>query len=249
MTASELTEFLLAKANQFENLSFIEDDPISIPHQFKRKEDIEIIGLLVATIAWGNRKSIIKSGNKLVTIFGESPHDFVMNFNLTRRIDFVHRTFSGEDLVFFIQALKRIYEADGLEATFSKKTSDGIHVAISNFRNTMLQTPHLSRSTKHLSNPMINSACKRLNMYLRWMVRSDAKGVDFGLWKTLSPTDLHIPLDVHTGNIARKLGVLERTQNDWKSSQLLHEFAKQLIPNDPSKLDFALFGLGAIEDF
>ena len=249
MTASELTEFLLAKANQFENLSFIEDDPISIPHQFKRKEDIEIIGLLVATIAWGNRKSIIKSGNKLVTIFGESPHDFVMNFNLTRRIDFVHRTFSGEDLVFFIQALKRIYEADGLEATFSKKTSDGIHVAISNFRNTMLQTPHLSRSTKHLSNPMINSACKRLNMYLRWMVRSDAKGVDFGLWKTLSPMDLHIPLDVHTGNIARKLGVLERTQNDWKSSQLLHEFAKQLIPNDPSKLDFALFGLGAIEDF
>ncbi len=249
MTSSELNEFLLSKADQFESLSFIADDPISIPHQFKQKEDIEIIGLLVATIAWGNRKSIIKSGNKLVTIFGESPHDFVMNFNPTRRIDFVHRTFSGEDLVFFIQALKTIYEGDGLETVFKKSASEGIEIAISNFRNVMLETPHLTRSTKHISNPMINSACKRINMYLRWMVRSNAHGVDFGIWKTLSPKDLHIPLDVHTGNIARKLGILERTQNDWKSSQQLHEFAKELIPDDPSKLDFALFGLGAIENF
>lgn len=249
MTPHELNEFLLVKADQFESLSFIADDPISIPHQFKRKEDIEIIGLLVATIAWGNRKSIIKSGNQLVTIFGESPYDYVMNFEARRTLKFVHRTFSGEDLVFFIQALRTIYETDGLEASFKKTASDGIHVAISNFRDAMLLTPHSSRSTKHLSNPMINSACKRLNMYLRWMVRSNSKGVDFGIWKTLSPKDLHIPLDVHTGNIARKLGILERTQNDWKSSQLLHEFAKQLIPEDPSKLDFALFGLGAIEHF
>jgi uncharacterized protein (TIGR02757 family) len=249
MTKSELHEFLLTKADQFESLSFIEDDPISIPHQFKLKEDIEIIGLLVATIAWGNRKSIIKSGNNLVSMFGESPYDYVMNFNANRALKFVHRTFSGEDLMFFIQALRTIYEADGLEATFKKTEAEGIDVAITNFRNAMLETPHRSRSTKHLSNPMINSACKRLNMYLRWMVRSNAKGVDFGIWKTLSPKDLHIPLDVHTGNIARKLGILERTQNDWKSSFLLHEYAKQLIPDDPSKLDFALFGLGAIEDF
>ena len=249
MTKSELNEFLLTKADQFESLSFIEDDPISIPHQFKLKEDIEIIGLLVATIAWGNRKSIIKSGNQLVALFGESPYDYVMNFDANRTLKFVHRTFSGEDLVFFIQALRSIYEADGLEATFKKTSTDGIEVSLTNFRNAMLQTPHLSRSTKHLSNPMINSACKRLNMYLRWMVRSNAKGVDFGIWKTLSPKDLHIPLDVHTGNIARKLGIIDRTQNDWKSSQLLHDFAKQLIPDDPSKLDFALFGLGAIEDF
>jgi uncharacterized protein (TIGR02757 family) len=249
MTKSELNEFLLTKADQFESLSFIEDDPISIPHQFKLKEDIEIIGLLVATIAWGNRKSIIKSGNQLVALFGESPYDYVMNFDANRTLKFVHRTFSGEDLVFFIQALRSIYEADGLEATFKKTSTDGIEVSLTNFRNAMLETPHLSRSTKHLSNPMINSACKRLNMYLRWMVRSNAKGVDFGIWKTLSPKDLHIPLDVHTGNIARKLGIIDRTQNDWKSSQLLHDFAKQLIPDDPSKLDFALFGLGAIEDF
>ncbi len=249
MTPYELNEFLLLKAEQFESLSFIADDPISIPHQFKRKEDIEIIGLLVATIAWGNRKSIIKSGNQLVTIFGESPYDYVMNFEAHRTLKFVHRTFSGADLVFFIQALRRIYEADGLEASFKKTASEGIDVAISNFREAMLQTPHQARSTKHLSNPMINSACKRLNMYLRWMVRSNAKGVDFGIWNTLSPKDLHIPLDVHTGNIARKLGILERTQNDWKSSQLLYEFAKELIPEDPSKLDFALFGLGAIEGF
>ncbi|MCF8269511.1 MAG: TIGR02757 family protein [Crocinitomicaceae bacterium] len=249
MTPYELNEFLLLKAEQFESLSFIADDPISIPHQFKRKEDIEIIGLLVATIAWGNRKSIIKSGNQLVTIFGESPYDYVMNFEAHRTLKFVHRTFSGADLVFFIQALRRIYEADGLEASFKKTASEGIDVAISNFRGAMLQTPHQARSTKHLSNPMINSACKRLNMYLRWMVRSNAKGVDFGIWNTLTPKDLHIPLDVHTGNIARKLGILERTQNDWKSSQLLYEFAKELIPEDPSKLDFALFGLGAIEGF
>lgn len=249
MTPYELNEFLLLKAEQFESLSFIADDPISIPHQFKRKEDIEIIGLLVATIAWGNRKSIIKSGNQLVTIFGESPYDYVMNFEAQRNVKFVHRTFSGADLVFFIQALRKIYEADGLEASFKKTASEGIDVAISNFREAMLQTPHPARSTKHLSNPMINSACKRLNMYLRWMVRSNAKGVDFGIWNTLSPKDLHIPLDVHTGNIARKLGILERTQNDWKSSQLLYEFAKELIPEDPSKLDFALFGLGAIEGF
>jgi uncharacterized protein (TIGR02757 family) len=249
MTKSELNEFLLTKADQFESLSFIEDDPISIPHQFKLKEDIEIIGLLVATIAWGNRKSIIKSGNQLVALFGESPYDYVMNFDANRTLKFVHRTFSGEDLVFFIQALRSVYEADGLEATFKKTSTDGIEVSLTNFRNAMLETPHLSRSTKHLSNPMINSACKRLNMYLRWMVRSNAKGVDFGIWKTLSPQDLHIPLDVHTGNIARKLGIIDRTQNDWKSSQLLHDFAKQLIPDDPSKLDFALFGLGAIEDF
>jgi hypothetical protein len=219
MTKSELYEFLLAKAYQFESLSFIEDDPISIPHQFKQKEDIEIIGLLVATIAWGNRKSIIKSGNQLVALFGSSPYDFVMNFNANRALKFVHRTFSGEDLVFFIQALRTIYEADGLEAAFKKTAAEGIEVSIT------------------------------INMYLRWMVRSNAHGVDFGIWKTLSPQDLHIPLDVHTGNIARKLGILERTQNDWKSSLQLHEFAKQLIPNDPSKLDFALFGLGAIENF
>lgn len=249
MNPNELNEFLLIKSEQFEKIDFIADDPISIPHQFSRKEDIEIIGLLVATIAWGNRKSIIKSANKLVTIFGESPYDYVMNFEHHRGIKFIHRTFTEEDLVFFILALKNIYKNVGLEASFNKTSSQGIDVAISNFRNTMLQTPHSRRSTKHLSNPMLNSACKRLNMFLRWMVRSNAKGVDFGIWKTLSPKDLHVPLDVHTGNIARKLGILNRTQNDWKSSQLLHEYAKQLIPEDPGKLDFALFGLGAIEHF
>ena len=138
MTKSELYEFLLTKADQFESLSFIEDDPISIPHQFRQKEDIEIIGLLVATIAWGNRKSIIKSGNQLVALFGSSPYDFVMNFNGNRALKFVHRTFSGEDLVFFIQALRTIYEADGLEAAFKKTAIEGIEVSITNFRNAML---------------------------------------------------------------------------------------------------------------
>ena len=249
MTKSELYEFLLAKADQFESLSFIEDDPISIPHQFRQKEDIEIIGLLVATIAWGNRKSIIKSGNQLVALFGSSPYDFVMNFNANRTLKFVHRTFSGEDLVFFIQALRTIYEADGLEAAFKKTAAEGIEVSITNFRNAMLETPHLTRSTKHLSNPMINSACKRINMYLRWMVRNDKNGVDLGIWKSLSPSQLSCPLDIHTGNVARKLGLLDRVQNDARAVTALDESLRKMDPIDPVKYDFALFGLVIFEGF
>ena len=250
MTGDELKDFLISKATQFENPEFIENDPIIIPHRYRRKEDIEIIALLIATIAWGNRKSIIKSGNALSNIFGESPYDFIMHFKHDRYYTFVHRTFSGIDLVFFCAALQRIYiEEGGLEAVFKKEKNDTIATSISNFRKAMLIQQHEPRSRKHISDPLSNSACKRLNMYLRWMVRPATKGVDFGLWKKIQPSELHIPLDVHTGNIARKLGILSRNQNDWKTSSLLYNYAHSIYPEDPSALDFALFGLGAIEKF
>ena len=249
MTTEELNEFLCLKAAQFEHPDFIENDPISIPHHYKEKEDIEIIALLVATIAWGNRKSIIQSGRKLISLLGESPYDYVMNFKDTKQLEFVHRTFSGNDLKFFILGLQNIYIAGGLELSFKRPLNSQIECAILSFREAMLSVPHEKRAQKHLSNPLMNSACKRLNMFLRWMVRPATKGVDFGLWQSISPSDLHLPLDVHTGNIARKLGILNRSQNDWKSSQILHEYFRAICPEDPAKFDFALFGLGAIEKF
>lgn len=249
MTPSERNEFLLWKAAQYENPDFIESDPISIPHRFKHKEDVEIVALIVATISWGNRKSIIKSGEKLLAIFGESPHDFVMNFNSGKPLNFVHRTFSSEDLRNFLIALRCIYEKEGLEACFKRKNEEDYSIRLFNFRSAMLNNIQHQRVQKHLSNPLANSACKRLNMFLRWMVRSNSKGVDFGLWNSISKDEIRIPLDVHTGNTARSLDLLQRKQNDWKSSEELFKECAVICPHDPGKLDFALFGLGAIEQF
>jgi len=249
MTELERNEFLLWKADQYEHPNFIENDPISIPHRFTHKEDIEIIGLIMATISWGNRKSIIKSGEKLLTIFGESPYDFVMQFKPEKPLKFVHRTFSGQDLQHFLLVLRCIYEKDGLEACFNKLPKEGHENRIYNFRTAMLGNHQYPRIRKHLPNPMSNSACKRLNMFLRWMVRSNAKGVDFGLWNNIPKSELRLPLDVHTGNTARHLNLLARKQNDWKSSEELYWQCATICPEDPGKLDFALFGLGAIEKF
>lgn len=250
MNPSEIKEFLLWKSEQYEHPNFIETDPISIPHHYARKEDIEIIGLLVALIAWGNRKAIIQSGKRLIQLFGESPHDYVMHFEGHRQLDFVHRTFSSNDLRFFLLALKNIYHKEGLEATFQRPRGGGIQFAIANFREAILETPHDPMVKRHLSNPLINSSCKRINMFLRWMVRSPKKGVDFGIWNIISIQELHVPLDVHTGNIARKLNMIgHRKQNDWVSSELLHDKCCAICPEDPAKLDFALFGLGAFEKF
>ncbi|MBM3164392.1 MAG: TIGR02757 family protein [Bacteroidetes bacterium] len=249
MTELERDEFLLWKAAQYEHPNFIETDPISIPHRCKHKEDIEIVGLIMASIAWGNRKAIIKSGEKLLAIFGESPYDFVMNFKLDTPVNFVHRTFSGDDLRSFIVALRGIYEKGGLQASFYKQPSEDHGMRIHHFRNAMLNHFNEPRVQKHISNPLANSACKRLNMFLRWMVRSNAKGVDFGLWNNIPKEDLRIPLDVHTGKTARSLGILQRKQNDWKSSEELYRHCSVISPEDPAKLDFALFGLGAFEQF
>lgn len=248
LTSSELKDFLDAKANQFENLDFIQDDPILLPHRFSKKEDIEIIGFLVATIAWGNRKSIIKSGERILSIMGDSPYEFIINYS-SSDFDFKHRTFNSIDLDFFFRSLHNIYvNHGGLEAIFKFDSIDSSMVnRLTNFRNIFLEIDHEKRSEKHISNVLKNSACKRINMFLRWMVRPDTKGVDFGLWQSIKPSELYLPLDVHTSNNARRLGLIQRKQDDWKTVEELMTHLRQLCPEDPVKYDFALFGLGAIE--
>lgn len=254
MNKRELKEFLDEKVILYNNTSFIESDPIQIPHQFSVKEDIEIAGFLVATIAWGNRKSIINNGNKLLQIMGNSPYDFVLNFSErdTEKLSgFVHRTFNEIDLAYFFKALQHIYlKHDGLENVFANHSEEkSMQPAIHRFKKIFFSLPHESRTEKHVSDPFKNSAAKRLNMFLRWMVRNDKTDVDFGIWNSISPSQLSCPLDVHSGNVARKLNLLRRKQNDGKALIELDTALRKLNPLDPVKYDFALFGLGVFEGF
>ena len=254
MSPTELKEFLDAKVIQYNNFDFIESDPISIPHKFSLKEDIEIAGFLAATIAWGNRKSIIKNANKMMDHLGNSPYDFVLNHSdshLEPLDNFVHRTFNGLDFKSFIKSLKHIYtKHNGLESIFSTSTINGaLQQSISQFKSIFFEIDHLSRTEKHVSDPLKGSAAKRINMFLRWMIRKDNAGVDFGIWNTISPSLLSCPLDVHSGNVARKLGLLGRKQNDAKAVQELDLSLRVLDKEDPVKYDFALFGLGVFEKF
>lgn len=252
MTESELREFLNQKADLYNNPNFIETDPIQIPHQFSSKKDIEISGFLTATIAWGNRKMIINNANKMMDIMGNSPYDFVMNYDKSNpQIDvFVHRTFNGIDLNYFFLALRHIYEKHGdLEQVFIPQPQQNLQAKISDFKRIFFEIDHPLRTQKHVSDPMKGSAAKRINMFLRWMVRNDNKGVDFGIWPHISPAQLSCPLDVHSGNVARKLGLLTRKQNDAKALKELGANLLKFDPNDPVKYDFALFGLGVFEKF
>ena len=254
MTKSELKEFLDEKVVLYNNPNFIESDPIQIPHKFSLKEDIEISGFLAATIAWGNRKMIIKNASKMMDLLGNSPYDFVMNHkehHLDSFNGFVHRTFNADDFKFFIKSLQNIYQNhDGLENVVAiKDGSDNYQTAIHNFKKVFFEIEHLPRTQKHISDPIKNSAAKRINMFLRWMVRNDKAGVDFGVWNTHDPANLSCPLDVHSGNVARKLGILTRKQNDWKALSELDTSLRNFDKNDPVKYDFALFGLGVFEKF
>ncbi|WP_104733849.1 TIGR02757 family protein [Hanstruepera ponticola] len=254
MTNSELKEFLDSKVIQYNNTKFIESDPIQIPHQFSKKEDIEISGFLTATIAWGNRKSIINNAHRMMLLMDNSPYDFIMNHqesDLEKLTSFVHRTFNGTDFITFISGLKHIYtNYNGLEAVFAKHAeSNTLQTSIHHFKHTFFEIEHLKRTEKHISDPFKNSAAKRLNMFLRWMIRQDNAGVDFGIWNTLSPSQLSCPLDVHSGNVARKLGLLSRKQNDAKALAKLDANLRNLDAKDPVKYDFALFGLGVFEKF
>jgi uncharacterized protein (TIGR02757 family) len=249
-----LKEFLDHKVNEFNNPGFIEDDPIGIPHRYSRKEDIEIAGFLVAVISWGNRKAIVKSGHRMMDLLGNSPYEFVMNHHkadLKKLEGFVHRTFNGKDFVHLIRALKYLYETKGgMEAIFYEhSTPDSLQPAIHHFKKMIYSSPHPARTTKHVPDPFRGSAAKRINMYLRWMVRKDKKGVDFGIWPTMSPRILSCPLDLHSGNTARKLDLLTRKQNDSKAVTELDQRLRQLDKEDPVKYDFALFGLGIFEGF
>jgi len=256
LSSSELKDFLEEKTYQYNQLNFIDSDPISIPHQFSKKGDIEISGFLAATIAWGQRPTIIKNANRLMTWMDHSPLDFISNFkekDLKPFAEFKHRTFNGIDCIFFLKSLRNIYiKHDGLEQVFSEATGvndQDLKNSIVHFRNVFFELDHPARTEKHVSNPGENSAAKRINMFLRWMVRKDNTGVDFGLWKKIKMSQLSCPLDVHSGNVARKLGLLKRPANDWKAVKELTDNLKKFDSKDPVKYDFALFGLGVFEGF
>ncbi|AXP83097.1 hypothetical protein CJ739_4039 [Mariniflexile rhizosphaerae] len=254
MNKKELKDFLDGKVAQYNHPRFIESDPIQIPHQFSIKEDIEIAGFLTATIAWGNRKSIINNAKRLMEFLDNSPFDFVMNHtetDLEKLYSFVHRTFNSDDSIQFIKCLRNIYiNHNGLETVFAKHAEkESLQTSISKFKTIFFEVEHLQRTQKHVSDPLKNSAAKRINMFLRWMVRNDKAGVDFGIWNSLSPAQLSCPLDVHSGNVARKLGLLTRKQNDAKALLELDTALRTFDANDPVKYDFALFGLGVFEGF
>jgi uncharacterized protein (TIGR02757 family) len=249
----QLKNYLDQKFEKFNELSFIESDPIQIPHQFSKKEDIEISAFLAATIAWGNRKMIIRNSQRMVDLMDKSPYDFVMNHSeddLQSLKGFVHRTFNHEDLIQFVKSLKNIYQNHGgIEAVFEKyQGDDDLKESIFMFREHFFEIEHQKRNLRHVSNPMKGSASKRINMFLRWMVRNDNKGVDFGMWKGISPAKLSIPLDVHSGRIARELGMLSRKQDNWKAVAELDQYLRKFDANDPAKYDFALFGIGVFDD-
>lgn len=254
MTFTELKDFLDYKVEQYNTPEFIETDPVQIPHLFNRKEDMEISGFLTATISWGNRKSILKNANSLMDLLDHAPYDFVMQHqesDLERLQPFVHRTFNGKDLSYFLQSFRNIYNNHGgLENSFSKYSDKkSLQPAIHEFKKIFFELPHETRTEKHVSDPFKNSAAKRINMFLRWMVRNDNNGVDLGIWKSITPALLSCPLDVHSGNVARKLGILKRKQNDAKALAELDENLRKMDPQDPVKYDFALFGLGVFEKY
>ena len=252
MNQKELQSFLDFKAQQYESIDFITHDPIQIPHQFSEKKDIEIAAFLSATIAWGNRVSILKSAQKMMDIMDNSPYDFVLNHrekDFKNFKGFVHRTFNEQDLKYFVRALQNIYKNHGGLEKFFTSQNVNLQERIHQFKKTFFELDHLPRTQKHVSDPHNGSAAKRINMFLRWMVRSAENGVDFGIWKKISSSDLSIPLDVHTGNVARKLGLLKRKQNDAKTLLELDTKLRKFDSKDPVKYDFALFGLGAFEKF
>ena len=251
---SNLKEFLDEKASKYESPSFIKDDPILIPHQFTNERDIEISAFITSIISWGNRKSIIKSSRNIMNYMDNSPYDFIMNHSKEDLIETnksIHRTFNMIDLNYFIISLKNIYKNHGgiEDIIYDKKNGSNIQERISSFKKIFFSLKHPERSKKHLPSPIDGSSAKRFNMFLRWMVRSNEKGVDFGIWKKIRKSELSIPLDIHTGRVARELGLLSRNQNDSKSVKEIDLKLREMDHIDPVKYDFALFGLGAHEKF
>jgi uncharacterized protein (TIGR02757 family) len=248
-------ELLERLHDKYNTADFIGDDPISIPHCFSAREDIEIAGFMAATIAWGNRKAIVKSALRMIEYMDGMPHDFVMNASdaeLNGVLGYVHRTFNGSDFRSFILALRHIYEkfstlGDFFETEY-QRTGD-IRTAISAFRTEFFATDHAPRCEKHLSSIDRGAACKRTNMFLRWMVRHDERGVDFGLWQGIPMSALYLPLDIHSGNTARSLGLLTRRQSDWKAVEEVTASLRAIDSADPVRFDFALFGAGIGGEF
>jgi uncharacterized protein (TIGR02757 family) len=251
--SGELKEFLDEKYERYNGPGFIESDPISVPHQFRKKEDIEIAALFAATFAWGQRPTIIRNGLRITQLMDNEPFDFVMNHSendLKVFKGFAHRTFQAADVSYFIKSLKHIYSSLGeLEKAFVPPKGKDMYEGLIHFRKVFLGFHPAGRTAKHIADVSKNASAKRLNMFLRWMVRNDKRGVDFGIWKSISPPLLYCPLDMHSGRVARKLGLLKRTQDDWKAVDELTKALRKLDPKDPVKYDFALYGLGVFEKF
>jgi uncharacterized protein (TIGR02757 family) len=249
----ELKPFLDDRAACYDCPEFIDSDPIQIPHQFSRKEDIEIAAFLTATISWGQRKSIIHNANRLMELMDHDPFDFLCNGDKSDRkrfAHFVHRTFNGEDCIFFLDSLRNIYlNEGGLEGVFSEgyASAGSVFGALQFFRGRFLSIPHEQHVRKHIADVSANASAKRLNMFLRWMVRPDVHEVDFGLWKKIPVASLMLPLDVHSGDVARAYGLLSRKQNDWKAVEEITAVLRKFDVSDPVKYDFALFGFGLYE--
>lgn len=251
----QIKTFLDEKVQQYNSIDFISSDPIQVPHMFSRKEDIEIAAFFTATLAWGQRTTIINNARRLLEMMPGGPYQFLLSYHkedLERFLPFVHRTFNGFDCIYFLNALKRIYrDQGGLEFIFSEgyKKEAGVYGALRHFRHVFFADHPPGKTSKHISDVTANSAAKRLNMFLRWMVRKDKSGVDFGIWRDIPASALMVPLDVHSGNTARKLGLLERKQNDWKAVEELTKALRIFNPEDPVSYDYALFGLGVFEKF
>ncbi len=245
---NRLFEFLESKYREFHRIDFVANDPIQIPHQYKKKEDIEISAFITSILAWGLRKTIINKASLLMDIMDHSPYDFVLHHtkkDLKKCMQFKHRTFNADDLLYFIPSLQNIYlKHGGLEDAFFYQSNASMMERISRFKQIFFELDHLKRTEKHLADPKKGSTAKRINMYLRWMVRTNMGNVDFGIWRKFKPHELMLPLDVHTARVSRNLGLLKRSQNDWQAVMEVSKRLKQFDPLDPIKYDLALFGLG-----
>lgn len=250
MVNEDTRDLLERLHDKYNDPAFIENDPISIPHRYTDKGDREISGFLAATIAWGNRKAIVKNARRMMEYMDDSPHDFTVNASeseLATLGTFVHRTFNGGDLITFVRALRRFESEYGGVGSYFESQWEQTHdmrAVLSAFRREFFAIDHLPRCGKHISSIDKGAACKRLNMYLRWMVRRDDRGVDFGLWTKIPPSALYLPLDVHAGNMSRALGLLTRKQNDWKAVDEVTATLREYDPSDPVRYDYSLFGAG-----
>ncbi len=256
MKKESLKEFLDKKVAEYNRPSFIKDDPVCIPHLFTKKQDIEIAGFFSSIFAWGNRATIINKSKELMGLMDGSPHEFILHHDATslkKMTSFKHRTFNTTDLFYFIEFLHQHYTTySSLETAFSKwmeKSDKDIEKALMGFHHYFFSLEHLPRTKKHIATPYKGSTCKRLNMFLRWMVRKDKNGVDFGIWKDIKPSQLICPIDLHVARVAKRFHLLERKQMDWAAALELTEYLRTLDATDPVKYDFALFGLGVMEKY
>ena len=250
MSYEQLKSLLEELHDKFNCEEFIEEDPISVPHSFSRREDREIAGLLASTIAWGNRKAIVKSAHRMMRYMDNAPYDFVVNASeheLQSLSSYVHRTFNGEDFKDFVCAMRHIISRwGGIGEFFEQRyaATGDLRVVLSEFRREFHAAEHNTHSEKHMSSIDKGAACKRLCMYLRWMVREDSHGVDFGLWRKIPMSALYMPLDIHTGRMGRSLGLLSRKQSDWKAVEELTDALRAFDASDPVRYDYSLFGVG-----